>query len=338
MRGWSRRTPAVQSARAAAIRTSRAAKVRIGMDMYYKSAMPISRRVFLGSALAAGARAAEDVPFRVVEARIGTPVKVKLADGTTAAVLVREAGETRDSVRGAVRAVRVEAEVNGERVALGSGTYHLPVAAGGVQIDCPFTRHYMTNAHQNSWALAGDVRLRLWPAGSPWLRPGSFLYPARQRWFADRYADVQRAELRQRRGAVRPQADLLSQRARYRRRGGAGGGGGGDRWDAGAGGKGSSEGPRAIAGEPALRRALRGGRTRLVLPLQPSAFVRAGAGAGRSACGRARSSGCSARRARAADGRTCISRSRAGSRRASGAPKTATRFCGRRTSASSGRS
>ena len=151
--------------------------------MYYKSAMPISRRVFLGSALAAGARAAEDVPFRVVEARIGTPVKVKLADGTTAAVLVREAGETRDSVRGAVRAVRVEAEVNGERVALGSGTYHLPVAAGGVQIDCPFTRHYMTNAHQNSWALAGDVRLRLWPAGSPWLRPGSFLYPARQRWF-----------------------------------------------------------------------------------------------------------------------------------------------------------
>lgn len=137
----------------------------------------------MGSAVAAAASAAEAVPFRVADVRIGTPVKLKLPDGAAATVLVREARETRDAVREAVRAVRVEAEVNGERVTLGSGTYHLPVEAGGVQVDCPFTRHYMTNAHQNSWALAGDVRLRLWPGRSPWLRPGAFLYPARQRWF-----------------------------------------------------------------------------------------------------------------------------------------------------------
>ncbi|HXX92587.1 MAG TPA: PKD domain-containing protein, partial [Planctomycetota bacterium] len=29
-----------------------------------------------------------------------------------------------------------------------------------------------------------DVRLRLWPAGSSWIDPGSFVYPAKQRWFA----------------------------------------------------------------------------------------------------------------------------------------------------------
>src|SRR5205823_13601683 len=28
------------------------------------------------------------------------------------------------------------------------------------------------------------ARIRLWPAGSPWIDPTSFLYPARQRWFA----------------------------------------------------------------------------------------------------------------------------------------------------------
>ena len=29
-----------------------------------------------------------------------------------------------------------------------------------------------------------DARLRVWPAGSPWIDPGGFVYPARQRWFA----------------------------------------------------------------------------------------------------------------------------------------------------------
>ena len=29
-----------------------------------------------------------------------------------------------------------------------------------------------------------EARLRLWPAGSPWIAPGTFAYPVRQRWFA----------------------------------------------------------------------------------------------------------------------------------------------------------
>ena len=37
---------------------------------------------------------------------------------------------------------------------------------------------------QNAWALEKDARLRLWPAGSPWIEPGTFSYPVRQRWFA----------------------------------------------------------------------------------------------------------------------------------------------------------
>jgi hypothetical protein len=36
----------------------------------------------------------------------------------------------------------------------------------------------------NAWGLVKDARLRLWPAGSPWIRPGTFLYPVRQTWFA----------------------------------------------------------------------------------------------------------------------------------------------------------
>jgi murein DD-endopeptidase MepM/ murein hydrolase activator NlpD len=60
------------------------------------------------------------------------------------------------------------------------------VTVGGVQVDCPVTRGYYQNhdPFEDSWGLVKDVRLRLWPAGSPWLAPGEFVYPVRQRWFA----------------------------------------------------------------------------------------------------------------------------------------------------------
>jgi hypothetical protein len=55
-----------------------------------------------------------------------------------------------------------------------------------VQIDCPITKGYLEKSGgQNPWGLLKDARLRLWPAGSPWIARGSFVYPARQRWFAN---------------------------------------------------------------------------------------------------------------------------------------------------------
>jgi murein DD-endopeptidase MepM/ murein hydrolase activator NlpD len=53
-----------------------------------------------------------------------------------------------------------------------------------VQVDCPITGGYRSNSGEDSWGLVKDARIRLWPAGSPWVEPGRFLYPARQRWFA----------------------------------------------------------------------------------------------------------------------------------------------------------
>src|SRR5581483_4905087 len=38
--------------------------------------------------------------------------------------------------------------------------------------------------NDDACGLDKDARVRLWPAGSPWINPGTLRYPARQRWFA----------------------------------------------------------------------------------------------------------------------------------------------------------
>ena len=78
----------------------------------------------------------------------------------------------------------VKVEVNGQAIELISATYHLPQTIAGVQVDCPITRGYLTNTDQDHWGLTKAARLRVWPAGSPWIEPGTFVYPVRQRWFA----------------------------------------------------------------------------------------------------------------------------------------------------------
>jgi hypothetical protein len=53
------------------------------------------------------------------------------------------------------------------------------------QVDCPITQGHVGNSSEgNAWGLLKAARLRLWPAKSPWLEPGTFVYPLRQRWFA----------------------------------------------------------------------------------------------------------------------------------------------------------
>ena len=121
---------------------------------------------------------------RVVDLDLGESRRVEWRDGTKAEVKLLALEESRDSIRDAVRRAVVKAEVNGRAIELTSATYHRPQLVGGLQVDCPITRGYRTNSDQDHWGLTKAVRLRLWPAGSPWVEPGTFLYPARQRWFA----------------------------------------------------------------------------------------------------------------------------------------------------------
>ena len=134
--------------------------------------------------------AADSVParpsiLRAVDLDVNETQKVDLADGTEARVKLLRLDETRDELRDAVRQARVQIELNGQSLVLTSATYHLPVTAAGVQIDCPITKGYVTNSSEgNAWGLLKDARLRLWSAGSPWIEPGTFVYPLKQRWFA----------------------------------------------------------------------------------------------------------------------------------------------------------
>ena len=121
---------------------------------------------------------------RVVDLDVGESSEVELCDGSKARVKLLAVEETRDPIRSAVRKAQAKVLVNGQAVELTSATYHLPTTVAGVQVDCPITRGYMTNSNQDHWGLLKAARLRLWPAGSPWIEPGTFVYPARQRWFA----------------------------------------------------------------------------------------------------------------------------------------------------------
>jgi len=84
-----------------------------------------------------------------------------------------------------VRQAQVKVEIDGQSLVLTSATYHLPRKFAGVQIDCPVTKGHVGNSSQgNAWGLLKDARLRFWPANSPWIEPGTFVYPLKQRWFA----------------------------------------------------------------------------------------------------------------------------------------------------------
>ncbi len=121
---------------------------------------------------------------RAVDLDVGEAAAVTLADKSVAKVKLLDVTEHRDAIRNAVREAVVKVEVNGAVVTLVSANYRLPLATGAVQIDCPITKGYLTNANQDVWGLEKAARLRLWPARSPLVEPGTFMYPARQRWFA----------------------------------------------------------------------------------------------------------------------------------------------------------
>ena len=121
---------------------------------------------------------------RAVDMHVGDTMQVELCDGTRVHVELVDLKETRDKVRPAVRKAIVQVKIDGRAVRLSSANYELPRAVGKVRVDCPITKGLLENSSTDAWGLQKDVRLRLWPAGSPLLRPGTFVYPVKQRWFA----------------------------------------------------------------------------------------------------------------------------------------------------------
>ena len=122
---------------------------------------------------------------RVADLDVNEAQEIEFANGSKVRVKLLRLDETRDALRDAVRQARVQIELNGQSLVLTSATYHLPVTFAGVQIDCPITKGHVANSSEgNAWGLLKDARLRVWPAGSSWIEPGTFVYPLKQRWFA----------------------------------------------------------------------------------------------------------------------------------------------------------
>ncbi|HEU0123288.1 MAG TPA: PKD domain-containing protein [Bryobacteraceae bacterium] len=126
---------------------------------------------------------AADVPFTVVDLTLHQQQSVTLPGGAKISVELMAASETRDGLQSAVREARVRVKVDGQEAELRCGNYELPRTMGRVQADCPITAAYMKNSNIDHWGLRAAARIRLWPAGSPWMTPNEFGYPLKQRWF-----------------------------------------------------------------------------------------------------------------------------------------------------------
>ncbi|MCK4965656.1 metalloendopeptidase, partial [bacterium] len=124
------------------------------------------------------------VPLRVVvDLEVGESMDIKLSSGEVVNLKLLAINETRDELRDAVRGAYAKVSVDGTEIIINSGNYNLPVSIGKVQIDCPITRAYYSNSNRDRWGLAKDARFRLWPKDSPYIAPGTFVYPIKQRWF-----------------------------------------------------------------------------------------------------------------------------------------------------------
>ncbi len=120
----------------------------------------------------------------VVDLDLNEEKAVTLSDKSQAIVKMIGLKESRDPIRQAVRMAEVSLLINGRPVTVQSGLYNLPKTIGRVQVDCSVTSGLNSNGTPSFWGLDKTARIRLWPAGSPLIKPGSFIYPAKQRWFA----------------------------------------------------------------------------------------------------------------------------------------------------------
>lgn len=104
---------------------------------------PATFACLLVLASASNGQPAPLIIHRTVDLRIGEAQLVSLSDGRAVQVKLLDLQERRDEVNDAVRQAEVRVEVAGQVTNLTSGTYHLPVTLGSVQIDCPITKGYL---------------------------------------------------------------------------------------------------------------------------------------------------------------------------------------------------
>ncbi len=124
-------------------------------------------------------------PLRtVVDLRIGQVREAELSNGERLSVELLALTCRRDSLCSAVRSASATVRVDSDTVTLDVANYTLPLEVGRALLDCAVTRDFYSNSIVDWWALEGDARLRLWPAGSPLIAPGTFAYPIEQRWLA----------------------------------------------------------------------------------------------------------------------------------------------------------
>lgn len=125
-----------------------------------------------------------DPVLRVADLEVGETSVLELSQGMKVPVRLDGVDVTTDPIRSAVRSARVRLTVAGLPVTLSSGNYELPVTVGQVQVDCPVVGDYRRNTTEDHWGLEKAARVRVWPAGSPWIDPETFAFPLRQRWLA----------------------------------------------------------------------------------------------------------------------------------------------------------
>ena len=119
----------------------------------------------------------------MADLQTGEQRNITLSNGISVPVHLTATSETRDGGQVAVREARVNVTVDGVKLELRCGNYELPRPAGRVQVDCPVTSVYLRNSSDDHWGLRAAARIRLWPAGSPWMTPNEMGYPLKQRWF-----------------------------------------------------------------------------------------------------------------------------------------------------------
>lgn len=116
--------------------------------------------------------------FEVADLSVGESARLQ-----NASIRLLAVDERKDEITGVIRQAQVKLEVDGKAVTLGCANYNLPQPAGNVQVDCTVTGGYNANTTTDHWGLKKDARIRAWKKGSPWIEPGTFGYPVRQKWF-----------------------------------------------------------------------------------------------------------------------------------------------------------
>jgi len=125
-------------------------------------------------------------PRRVVaELDVDEATEVRLSNGELIKLKLLELNINHDSVRKAIRGYDVTISVDGSQTTLASGPYSLPVQVGKVQIDCPSIKAYQNRSTKDYWKLNKDTYFRLWPKDGSYTQAGTFVYPLKQKWFAN---------------------------------------------------------------------------------------------------------------------------------------------------------